>query len=103
VASGDLLPGLFALRGGMLSGAIPPELLRGALSGLIIGREVVDGLARTSPGTRVLLVAPDQLGDLYESALAAHGVRAERRVVDHGRAFARLALRNPRQRLVTTE
>jgi 2-dehydro-3-deoxygalactonokinase len=68
--AGGLLHHLFGVRARGLFGEVPAEALASYLSGILIGREIVD----LAPATgRVHLIGAPRLAALYERALRASG------------------------------
>ena len=70
---GGLSGALFSVRALGLFGDVPPDALRDYLSGLVIGHELREALARF-PARDVLLIGAASLARRYETALQACGV-----------------------------
>lgn len=81
---GDFLHRLFTVRASGLveDGANTPLGQTGgaSLSGYVIGAEIADILGRLGEGEKIALVGEGKLADLYQRALAIHGIAA--RTVD---------------------
>ena len=81
---GDLPHQIFAARTLGITRRMAPELLKDYLSGLLIGHELVSGLARThdtlAAGTPLLLVGEGALCRRYARALELMGVRPAARL-----------------------
>lgn len=80
-ASAGLLNDLFTTRSGALLGAFPPEAIADRLSGLLIGREIRDGLALGWITEEPMLFGEPALCERYALALEAAG-RTSRRGPD---------------------
>lgn len=82
LGDGALAHDLFAARTLVLAGEMQQDDVADYLSGLLIGREVRDGLrwadARAARHADVALVGADALADRYASALARAGIAARR-------------------------
>ncbi len=100
LARGHAVPALmhavFAARAGVLAGSLPPEQAGDWLSGLLIGREVAEGLAWArgrglSDGDELVVVGSDELAQRYQQALAAAGWRARRAAGAAARGLLRIA------------
>ena len=78
-STGDLAHQIFAARTLGLTRRLPAEALKDYLSGLLIGNELVSGLALVrdtlASDTPLVLIGEDALCDRYVSALAVLGVR----------------------------
>jgi 2-dehydro-3-deoxygalactonokinase len=85
-----LLATLFTARAGVLAGALPAEGVRDYLSGLVIGRECIDGRAALATDEIVLIAAGD-LAERYRAAASASGLRC--RTLSSRDAFIAGALR----------
>ncbi|MCQ4162488.1 2-dehydro-3-deoxygalactonokinase [Roseomonas sp. GC11] len=73
---GDLPHQIFAARSLGLTGRMAPAALAEFLSGLLIGHEVVSGLARTEGTAPLVLIGEAGLCRRYATALAAFGAPA---------------------------
>jgi 2-dehydro-3-deoxygalactonokinase len=74
VADGDMLHGLFQVRTAGLFHPERADVLSSYLSGLLIGYEV-SGAMKLHPAEPVTVIAPPQLAQLYDFALATMGLR----------------------------
>jgi 2-dehydro-3-deoxygalactonokinase len=78
-STGDLAHQIFAARTLGLTRRLPADALKDYLSGLLIGNELVSGLALVrdtlDSDTPLVLIGEDALCDRYVSALAVLGVR----------------------------
>jgi 2-dehydro-3-deoxygalactonokinase len=77
-ARGGLAGALFQTRARMLLGALPAQEAEAFLSGLLIGAEIEEGLARLGTPVRApLLVGAPGLVARYAAAFAARGIEIE--------------------------
>lgn len=83
----DWLTQLFGVRARGVQAEMPPSSLAAWLSGLLIGYELVQGLARYPDLQQVAIVASAPLSDHYASALASRGIESQ--LIDGDQAVMR--------------
>ena len=76
--AGDLLHRLFGIRAFGLRGGLAPAEQADYLSGLLVGAEMMAGLAAAAPGSPLGLVGDPALCERYARALQAWGLTARR-------------------------